>query len=46
MFLSGFLVKTAIYGFYKITLLLNNELNTSLFVTICIVGVIDSSLKM
>ena len=46
MFLSGFLVKTAIYGFYKITLLLNNELNTSLFITICIVGVIDSSLKM
>lgn len=46
MFLSGFLVKTAIYGFYKITTLFNTEVNTSIFITICIVGVVDSSLKM
>jgi NADH-quinone oxidoreductase subunit M len=46
MYLSGFLVKSAVYGFYKITNLLGNDLNTSLFSTICIVGVVDASLKM
>lgn len=46
MYLSGFLVKSAVYGFYKITTLLGNDLNTSLFSTICIVGVVDASLKM
>lgn len=46
MYLSGFLVKSAVYGFYKITILLNNDINTTIFSTICIVGVIDSSLKM
>ena len=46
MFLSGFLVKTAIYGFYKIIILINNDINTSVFITICIIGVVDSSLKM
>jgi hypothetical protein len=46
MYLSGFLVKSAVYGFYKITSLLGNDLNTSLFSTICIVGVVDASLKM
>ena len=46
MYLSGFLVKSAVYGFYKITNLLGNDINTTIFSTICIIGVIDSSLKM
>ena len=46
MYLSGFLVKSAVYGFYKITNLLGNDVNTTLFSTICIVGVVDASLKM
>ena len=46
MYLSGFLVKSAVYGFYKITTLLGNDINTTLFSTICIVGIVDASLKM
>ena len=46
MFLSGFLVKTAIYGFYKITSLVDNNINNTIFVTICCIGVFDASLKM
>jgi NADH:ubiquinone oxidoreductase subunit 4 (subunit M) len=46
MYLSGFLVKTALYGFYKITSVLGGELNSIFFSTICIVGIVDSSLKM
>ena len=46
MYLSGFLVKSAVYGFYKITILLGNNINTTFFVTLCIIGIIDSSLKM
>ena len=46
MYLSGFLVKTALYGFYKITQNLGNEINTTIFTTICLVGIVDSSLKM
>ena len=46
MYLSGFLVKTALYGFYKIVNLLGLELNSILFSTICLLGVIDASLKM
>jgi len=46
MYLSGFLVKSAVYGFYKITNLLGNDINTTIFSTICIVGVVDASLKM
>lgn len=46
MYLSGFLVKSAVYGFYKITTLLGNDINTTLFSTICIIGIIDASLKM
>jgi NADH:ubiquinone oxidoreductase subunit 4 (subunit M) len=46
MYLSGFLVKSAVYGFYKITILLGNNINTTLYTSICIVGVIDASLKM
>ena len=46
MYLSGFLVKSAVYGFYKITNLLGNDLNTTLFSTICLIGIVDASLKM
>ena len=46
MYLSGFLVKSAVYGFYKITSLLGNDINTTVFSTICIVGIVDASLKM
>ena len=46
IFLSGFLVKTAIYGFYKITNELGSEIDTSFFSIFVIVGIIDASLKM
>lgn len=46
MYLSGFLVKSAVYGFYKITNLLGNDINTTFFSTICIIGIVDASLKM
>lgn len=46
IYLSGFLVKSALYGFYKITTNLYIDINTSFFITICIIGVIDASLKM
>ena len=46
IYLSGFLVKSALYGFYKINSNLFFSLNSSIFLAICIFGVIDSSLKM
>lgn len=46
IYLSGFLVKSALFGFYKITNLLNFNFDTSFFIMICMFGVIDSSLKM
>lgn len=46
IFLSGFLVKTAVYGFYKITNELCFNLDTSFFSVFCIMGIIDGSLKM
>lgn len=46
MYLSGFLVKSAVYGFYKITILLGNDINTTVYSTLCIIGVVDASLKM
>jgi len=46
MFLSGFLVKSAVYGFYKFSSFLTFEINTVFFSTFLIVGIIDSSLKM
>ncbi len=46
IYLSGFLVKTALYGFYKITNLIHVELNTSFFFVIALIGTIDASLKM
>ena len=46
MYLSGFLVKTALYGFYKFSNILGYDLNTTIFVVISIMGVIDASIKM
>jgi formate hydrogenlyase subunit 3/multisubunit Na+/H+ antiporter MnhD subunit len=46
IFLSGFLVKSALFGFYKITYILNIELATLWCVVIAIIGCVDSSLKM
>ncbi len=46
MYLSGFLVKVAALGFYKFSLLLNGNINTSLYLAICIVGIVDASLKL
>jgi NADH-quinone oxidoreductase subunit M len=46
MFLSGFLVKSAIYGFYKFSNFLNFEVSTFFFTVFLIVGIIDASLKM
>lgn len=46
MYLSGFLVKIAALGFYKFSLLINGNINTSLFLAICIVGIVDASLKL
>ena len=46
MYLSGFLVKTALYGFYKLTNLLGNDLNSIFFTTIIILGILDASMKM
>lgn len=46
IYLSGFLVKSALYGFYKISTLLTFEINTSVFILITLLGVFDASLKM
>ena len=46
IYLSGFLVKTAIFAFYKITNYLYIEINTFFFFCILIIGSIDASLKM
>lgn len=46
IFLSGFLVKTAIYGFFKLSNLLGSEIDTYFFSIFVIMGVIDASLKM
>lgn len=46
IYLSGFLVKSALLGFYKFTNILGIEIVTTFFSTIAILGVIDASLKM
>lgn len=46
IFLSGFLVKTAIYGFWKITNEFGSEIDTSFFSVFVIMGVVDASMKM
>jgi len=46
MYLSGFLVKSALYGFYKLTSVLGGEISTVFFTSIAMMGAIDASLKM
>lgn len=46
IFLSGFLVKSAIYGFYRLSNVLGGDLETSFFSVFCLLGAIDASLKM
>ncbi len=46
MYLSGFLVKSAIFGFYKLSNIIGGEIDTIIFSTIALIGVIDASLKM
>jgi formate hydrogenlyase subunit 3/multisubunit Na+/H+ antiporter MnhD subunit len=46
MYLSGFLVKTALYGFYKYVSILGTGINTTFFIAIAGVGVVDASIKM
>lgn len=46
IYLSGFLVKSAVYGFYKLTNIVYGDFDTSIFIAIAMFGVIDSSLKM
>jgi len=46
IFLSGFLVKTALFGFYKFSIVLGFFHNNIIFSTICLLGVVDASMKM
>lgn len=39
-------MKSAVFGFYKISNALGGNLDTTLFSTICVLGVLDSSMKM
>lgn len=45
MYLSGFLVKTALFGFYKYTNFLFNSEYLFFFLSICVFSILDSSLK-
>jgi NADH:ubiquinone oxidoreductase subunit 4 (subunit M) len=46
IFLSGFLVKSALYGFYKLSNFLGTDINTYFFSTFVFISVVDASLKM
>lgn len=46
MYLSGFLVKTALYGFFKYTSIFGLGVNTTFFIVIAAIGVVDASIKM
>ena len=46
IYLSGFLVKSALFGFFTLTNLFCAELNTALFGVVAFLGAIDASLKM
>ena len=46
IFLSGFLVKSAVYGFYKMSLHISNDIITAGLSILPLTGVIDSSFKM
>lgn len=46
IFLSGFLVKSAVFGFYKLSNLLGGGIDTSFFSFFAFMGCIDASYKM
>lgn len=46
IFLSGFLVKSAIYGFYKYTTSIGGSIDTTFFSIFAIMGIVDASIKM
>jgi len=46
IFLSGFLVKSAIYGFYRLTGVLGGHTEIVFSSVICFLGVLDASIKM
>jgi formate hydrogenlyase subunit 3/multisubunit Na+/H+ antiporter MnhD subunit len=46
IFLSGFLVKSAVYCFYKFTSVLGGGNIPALCIVICVLGVLDASVKM
>ena len=46
IFLSGFLVKSAVYGFYKLSNLLGGEIDTTFFSIFAFLGALDASFKM
>ena len=46
IYLSGFLVKSALFGFFKLSSLICSELNTELFIFIALLGSVDASFKM
>lgn len=46
MFLSGFLVKSAVYGFYKLSNILGGNLESIFCSIFCYLGVLDASFKM
>lgn len=46
IYLSGFLVKSALFGFFKLSNLLFFELNTVFFIFIAFLGAVDASFKM
>lgn len=46
IFLSGFLVKSAVFGFYKLSNLLGGQIDTTLFSVFAFMGTLDASYKM
>lgn len=46
IFLSGFLVKSAVFGFYKLSNLLGGQIDTTFFSVFAFMGVLDASYKM
>ncbi len=46
IFLSGFLVKSAVFGFYKLSNLLGGQIDTVFFSIFAFMGAIDASYKM
>ena len=46
MYLSGFLVKVAALGFYKFSVSLGGYVDNSIFIVICIMGILDASSKL